>query len=220
MFGLLTRSPRKRKAVAPRTVTLGLERLEDRLAPSGGPPGTMSISPKPIPQETLNLQFAYQPNKYVQFSGGVSNTPNPGGQTIQFSGAVSGTATTAANGSFSATLKANDLGAVNVTSISQPCNTVTVTLVSGQPVISNFQAFNEGNGMWLFTGTVSGAPTQGEVVDFGGIAALEGKSVAVNADGSFSFCVVVQGGQGGMVWAEAVDWWGNTSNAAQAPVGC
>jgi hypothetical protein len=180
----------------------------------------MGGQPPPAQLENLNLQFTYQPNRQVLFTGGVSNTQNPGGQTIQFSGAVDGTATTAANGSFSATLKANSLGAVNVTSVSQPCNTVTVTLAAGQPVISNFQAVNEGNGVWLFTGTVTGAPTQGETVDFGGIAPLVGQSTTVSGSGSFRFYAVVPGGQGGMAWAEAVDRWGDTSNAAQAPVGC
>jgi hypothetical protein len=170
--------------------------------------------------ENLNLQFSYQPNRYVHFTGGVSNTPEPGGQTIQFSGAVSGLATTSANGSFSATLKATSLGQVSVTSISQPCVTVSVTLVGGQPVISNLQAVNEGNGVWLITGSVSGAPKQGETVDFGGIAPLEGKSVAVGTDGSFSLCVVIPGGQGGMVWAQAIDWWGDSSSTVQTPADC
>jgi hypothetical protein len=168
--------------------------------------------------ENLNMQFTYEPNKQVLFTGGVSNTPNPGGQTIQFSGAVSGDTTTSANGSFSVSLPATSLGGVSATSISQPSNTVTVTLVSQQPVITNFQAINEGNGMWLFTGSVSGPPTQGEVVNFGGIVPLTGKSVTVNADGTFSFVGMVAVGQGGTAWAEAVDWWGETSNAAQAPV--
>jgi hypothetical protein len=177
--------------------------------------------PAPMQQpENLNLQFAYQPNRQVLFTGGVSDTLVPGGQTIQFSGAVNGTATTDASGSFSVILKATSLGQVNVTSASQPCNTVTVTLKSGQPVISNFQAVCQGNGVWLFTGTVTGAPTQGEVINFGGITALTGKSVTVNGDGTFSFYGVVAGGQGGIAWAQAVDWWGDTSEEAMTSVPC
>jgi hypothetical protein len=223
MFGLLTRSPRRREAVAPRTVTLGLERLEDRLSPAGpfvSPGGTMSMTMPPLPLEQISLNVTYLPNRQVTLAGDVTNTPMPGGQTIQFGGVVGGTTTTDAGGNFSATLKAQALGQATATSLSMPSNTASVTLVSQQPVISNFQAVCQGNGVWLFSGTVSGPPTQGEVVTFGGITALNGQSVSVNADGTFSFYGVVAGGQGGVAWAEAVDWWGETSQAAMANVPC
>jgi hypothetical protein len=180
----------------------------------------MTLPPMPPPMENINMQVTYDPNRQVTLTGGVSNTPTPGGQTIQFGGIVSGTTTTNAFGSFSITLPVKELGQVTATSTSQPCNTASANLVSQQPVITNFKAINEGNGVWLFTGSVSGPPTQGEVVDFGGILPLTGKSVAVNADGTFSFCGMVACGQGGIAWAEAVDWWGDTSNPAQTPVTC
>jgi hypothetical protein len=218
MFGLLTRPPRNRKPVARRNVSLCLERLEDRLTPSE--PG-LYHPPLLPPSETLSMIVTYDPGKYVTLTGQVTGTNIRGNQTIQFSGVVIGTTTTDMNGNYSATLKAQNLGSVTaVATGGLYCNPVTATLVSQVPTITNFKAINEGNGVWLFTGSVSGPPTQGEVVDFGGIGALQSTQVAVNSNGTFSFTAMVPIGGGGVAWAEAVDWWGDTSQGVTTNVTC
>lgn len=214
MFGLLTRSPRTRKPIARRSPALCLERLEDRLSPTGG---------GPVPSgavETLTMNVTYLQNKQATFSGQLTNANGAvANQTINLTGVVTATATTNATGSYSITLNIPQLGTEYAASSDGLSNTAQFTLVGGSPVISNFKAVSEGGGLWLFTGSVSGAPTQGEVVNFGGIKALQGQSTTVNSDGTFSFAAVVSSGQGGWASAEAVDWWGDTSEPAVGYVG-
>lgn len=209
MFALLNRAPRTRKPLTRRTSTLSLERLEDRLCP-------ISINPP----EMLCLYITYQPNKQVTLSGDLSNQfgmmPY---RAINLGGVVSGTATTNANGIFSATLTASALGNVTAASADGQSNIAAETLVSETPTITSFEVMSEGSGLWYFSGTVANAPTQGEVVNFGGIKPLLGQSVAVNPDGSFDFWAIVPSGQGGWATAQAVDWWGDTSQLAVDAVG-
>src|SRR5262245_3274937 len=79
MLGVLSR----RRASAPRACRpLGLETLEDRNSPS-----------------TLTLSVTYGSGRNVTLSGTLSDHPNPGGQTINFAGKVSGAAVTSAQAS-------------------------------------------------------------------------------------------------------------------------
>ena len=204
MFGLLTRSPRPRNTALRRSVRLTLERLEDRLSPSDGFP------------HALSMNVTYVPNKQVTLSGHLTSQNNVG-QMIQFGGVVNGTTTTDSQGNYSTTLHVSQLGQATAVEANGQSNTCTAALVSQIPNIT-FTATAEGNGVWLFSGTVTGAPTQGEVVNFGGITPLAGQSTTVNADGTFSFYCTVYSGQGGVATAQAVDWWGDTSEEATAPV--
>jgi hypothetical protein len=203
MLGLPVRAPRAHKSVSPRRVSLSLERLEDRLSPS-----------------TLTMTVTYEPSRQVQLSGQLTNTSSPGNQTINFTGAVTGSTTTNAQGNYSVTLTASKLGQVAAAAANGSSNQVTATLAAGTPSIGGFTAINEGGGMWLFEGTVTGTPTVGEVVNFGGIPALENHHVSVNSNGAFSFCCMVASGQGGTATAEAVDWWDDISSVQGAYVAC
>lgn len=204
MFAWFARSHRARATAAPRSVCLRLEQLEDRLSPST--------------VEYLSLNVTYQPNKQVVLSGQLTTPTGPvANQTINLAGAVNGSATTDAQGNYSVNLAASQLGQVRATSADGQASAMNV-LQSGTPSISNFSATNEGGGLWLFSGKVSGAPVQGEVVDFAGIPALADKSGPVNSDGTFSCYVYIANGQGGVVTAEAIDWWGDTSQDATTTV--
>ncbi len=173
----------------------------------------------PPPAESLSLNVTYQQNRQVILSGQLTNAAGPvANEGINFSGAVSGTTTTNSQGGYSITLTAMQLGQVNAVSADGLSNTAQYTLIGGSPTISDFEAMPEGGGLWAFSGSVSGAPTQGEVVNFGGIPALNGQSVSVNSDGSFTFYAIVS--QGGMASATAVDWWGDTSPIAKDYVNC
>ena len=211
MLGLLTRSPRTRKPLAPRSTTLFLERLEDRLSPASvGAPG-----------ENLTMVVTYDPNKQVTLGGQLTGQSGPiANQTINLGGVVNGTATTNSQGGYSVTLPVSKLGQVTAASADGLSNIAQSTLVGGSPVISNFDAMPEGGGLWYFSGTVTGAPTQGEVVNFSGITALQNKQVTVNPDGTFAYYCIVNSGQGGWATAEAVDWWGDTSPIVSDLVNC
>jgi|SRR5579884_542409 len=203
MFGLLTRSSRTRTPLARRTTTLCLERLEDRLSPSS------------IGGESICLNVTYLPGKQATFSGQLTNKSVPvPNETINLTGVVKASATTDSQGNFRITLSIPQLGTENAASADGLSNTALVTLRGGSPSISSFTAVAEGNGLWLFSGTVTGAPTQGEVVNFGGITPLQGQSTSVKSDGTFSFYAIVPSGEGGWASAQAVDWWGDTSQIA------
>lgn len=208
MFDLLTRSSRVRKPVASRFARLSLERLEDRLSPS--------VS------ETITLSVTYLPNRQATFEGYLLTQANPvPNGSVNLSGAVNATVPTdPTTGHYSVTLPVSQLGQENATSADGQSITAQYTLVGGSPVISNFSAVGEGNGLWCLSGTVSGAPTQGEVVKFSGIKAVNGQSEEVNSDGTFDFYITVSSGNGGWVYAKAVDWWGDTSPVATAFVSC
>lgn len=203
MFGLLNRSSRTRKPLARRSTTLRLERLEDRLCLST------------VAQEGITLNVTYLPGKEAILSGHLSSYGNPiANEPINLTGVVKTSATTDSQGNYSITVGIPQLGNEMAADANGKSNTALFTLQGGSPTIQDFTAVAEGNGVWLFSGSVTNAPAQGEVVNFGGITPLEGQSTAVNADGSFAFYATVPSGQGGIATAEAVDWWGDTSEIA------
>lgn len=208
MFGLLTRSSRSRKSLARRTTTLCLERLEDRLSPSTAA------------ADSLSLDVTYLQGQQATFSGQLRSPTGPiANATINLSGVVDGSTTTDSQGNYSITLSIPQLGTEDAVAPNTSANEALVQVVGGSPTISDFTAVAEGNGLWLFSGTVTGAPTQGEVVNFGGITPLQGQSTEVNSDGTFDFYAIIPSGEGGWAYAQAVDWWGDTSPKAVDYVG-
>jgi hypothetical protein len=208
MFGLLTRSSRSQKPLARRTTTLCLERLEDRLSPSG------------LVADSLSLGVTYLQGKQATFSGQLTSPSGPiANATINLSGVVTATTTTNSQGNYSITLSIPQLGTEDAVAANTNANEALCEVVGGSPAISDFTATPEGNGLWLFSGTVTGAPTQGEVVNFGGIAPLQGQSTSVNSDGTFDFYAIIPSGEGGTASAQAVDWWGDTSQIEVTYVG-
>jgi hypothetical protein len=208
MFGLLTRSCRSRKALAPRTTTLCLERLEDRLSPS------LAVS------DSLGLGVTYPQANQATFSGQLTSPSGPvANATTTLSGVANATTTPNSQGNHSITLPVPQLGTVNAVSSDPNANEVPYFMVCGSPTISNFTAVAEGNGLWLFSGTVTGDSGQGGIVNFGGIAPLQGESTEVNSDGTFDFYAIIPTGEGGWASAQAVNCWGNTSQIAVTYVG-
>ncbi len=207
MFGLLTRSSCTRPSLARRTTILRLERLEDRLSPAS------------VGGEALSMNVSYLPNKNATFSGQLTNKGVAvANETIKLSGVVTASTSTDSQGNYSITLSIPRLGSEQAVSADGLSNIALVTLQGGNPTINNFTALNMGNGVWLFSGRVTGAPTQGEVVNFSGIIPLQGQSTAVNSDGSFEFSATVPSDGGGTASAQAVDWWGDTSSTVKADV--
>lgn len=201
MFGLLTRPSRSRKSLVRRSTPLCLERLEDRLCPA----------------ETISLNVTYLPGSEATFSGHLQNQNGPmANQVINLTGPVQASTTTDSQGNYSVTQAVPQLGTEYAASADGLSNIAQFTLQGGGVTIGNFSATDLGNGYWLFSGTVSGASTQGAVVNFSGITPLQGQSTSVNADGTFSFYATVPPDQIGTVNAQAIDWWGDASPTASA----
>lgn len=193
-----------------RRARLSVERLETRDCPSA--PVITSFTAVNTTQRT------------VQLSGTVQDA-NPATVQVTFSGVMSGTTSVNAQGNFSFTAQASRLGTVNAvaTNSQQQSSAIASAQVTcDAPVITNFLAVYEGNGVWRFQGIVTAPASQGPAgltVNFGGLATLSGRSTTVNADGTFSIEALLAPGSAGLATAQAVDWWGQTSNVAEAPVG-
>jgi hypothetical protein len=164
----------------------------------------------------LTLSLAYSARNNVILSGQVT-ADGPGGLAVTFTGVVSGSTTTNSDGTFKVTLPASRVGQVQATVTDgwgQISNAVGATVTSAPPSILNFQAELVSGTTWVFTGSVSDEYAAGLTVQFGGLPSLEGKSVAVGDDGTFSFTVILAPGEEGMATALCTDWFGLQSNLA------
>jgi hypothetical protein len=198
MLGLLARSRRKSSPVRPRRSPLLLEALESRYTPAA-------------PTLTLNAQaLAYH---LVQLSGMMSDSV-PGGATVSFSGAASGTTATDPTGHFSYLTSNASLGQVDAVALDrfgQLSNTATTNISVSAPAITLNYTYGTGGMITLF-GTVTDIDAGWRTVTFSG--ALN-TTVTTRSDGSFS--LTTQTGIGN-IQATAMDLWGLTSAAAQVSI--
>lgn len=187
------------------------------------PGGAMSNTAQAMvidPGIALSLSVAQQgPNRIVTLTGQVSCN-SPAGRTVTLSGVVSGSVTTAANGAFTYSGPASALGQIQaaVTDDWGVTATSSAMLYNNPPRIVNFQAINNGNNSWTFTGQVQDEYPAGLVVRLRGIPSLDNSNtrVTVQANGTFSYTITLQPGENGGVTADCIDWWGQTSNEATA----
>jgi hypothetical protein len=170
------------------------------------------------------LTLTYGSKKNVTVSGTVADI-DKGGRTVTFSGALSGTVVTSADGSFSFSGQASNHGALTASTVDlwgQDSNAPQVIVAPNPPQINNFWA-TEGEGTqlnyWTFSGSVSDScQVSGMTITFGGMPSLKGKTATVQADGTFSLLVQLQNGESGTASAVTQDWWGQASNTAMAAV--
>jgi len=183
---------------------LRLESLEDRAVANAAP----SISSFSI--------ICHLPNQQVVVSGQVQDDNGVDGLTVTFSGVASGQTQTDGEGSFQATLACSQLGQIQATAINANgvgSAVAAVTVNNTAPSITNFSG-SEGPGhVWTFTGrVVDEAPAGLTVVFTSGMPSLHQASCTVQADGSFSFSVVLSDpNDRGTVQATVTDWWGAQS---------
>src|SRR5262249_19240830 len=136
---------------------------------------------------TVDVAVTYGQQRVVTLSGHVTDADNAG-LSITFSGRVTGTAVTDANGFFTFTAVANGLGGVSVSTGDRgglASNTATVTLASAAPQIVSFHAERVAFDMWRITGRVEDECPEGLVITFDGLDSLTGKTATVRADGTF-----------------------------------
>jgi hypothetical protein len=196
MFGRLTRKTRFLSSPL-RHARLQLEHLENRDAPTA-----------------LSMNVSYGINKNVNLSGQLTDVANPGGQTITFTGKVTGTTTTNADGTYLMTAQATGLGTVTAT---VPGATATVTLTSTAPQMVDLDAVESSGHWWEIYGDVSYWNSFSDVtVNFGGApVSLQGKSTNVQANGHFDYWIQLNGTgtDNGTMTATPVDCWGLQGNA-------
>jgi hypothetical protein len=161
----------------------------------------------------LTMNLAYGANKTVILSGKVTDA-QAGGMVVTFSGVVSGTATTDANGNYSVTLTPTALGQITATTTDVwglTSSAATVTVTNTAPTIT-LTAVQHGN-IWTFSGRVTDEYAPGLVVTFSGPGAINGQTTTVNTDGTFSLCVMLTSSDAGWVTASVTDWWGLAATA-------
>jgi hypothetical protein len=165
----------------------------------------------------LSLSLSYGEQRWVTLSGTVSDEV-PGGLTVTFTGVVSSSITTNADGSFALTVQASALGDISATTADQwglTSNTETVTVTSNAPSIADFGGYEFSTG-WLFEGVVSDESPGGLVVTFGGV--LAGYTATVSSNGNFSLHVNFTTHVDEIATAQVTDWWGLTSEIAMTLV--
>lgn len=83
------------------------------------------------------------------------------------------------------------------------------------PHIGNFQVEWIDTGVYELTGTVTATNPAGMVVTFGGsVASISGKTVTVNADGTFTLRVTIGANESGTITAITTNGQGQSSNLA------
>ncbi len=185
---------RARRAFQPR-----LELLEDRFCPAA--PCVMVMA-----SETAQHAFLLQ---------GHVMDEHPAGLTVEFSGACKATAVTDAQGNFQISVVPDYLGSVHasVTDNENLTGACDAMLMSLAPSIS-ITALEGPDHLWTLTGQVSDESPAGLAVTLGGIPSLSGQTLICDSTGRFEWTVQLQPGESGMVTAQTIDWWGQTSNTA------
>jgi hypothetical protein len=201
MFGLFRRRPAV--AMAPQRARPALEWLEGRDCPA---PMVMF--------NTVGQGVGHNFN----VAGSVMDDVPVAGLTVTFGGVASGTTTIDSSGHFFATLSASALGTLTaqVTDSQGLTASGAAQLLDSPPQINNFAAVEVEGDIWTFSGQVA-APyaVQGLTVSFSGTpVSMQGRTATVNADGTFSLTVRLDGlpNDNGTVLAQVTDWWGYASN--------
>jgi hypothetical protein len=174
---------------------------------------------EPAPAIT-NFAVTYGASKSVTLTGTVL-AGQPGGLTVTFTGALSGSAVTNSDGTFSFTTTANTLGAVYARATDQwgvQTSQVSLTLASAPQITALSATLASGNS-WTLSGTIVDASAAGITISFGGLTSLTGLTTTVASDGTFSFTAKLQSGEAGTATAQFTDSWGLASNQATVYVG-
>lgn len=165
-----------------------------------------------------NLNATPLPGGLVCVSGNVTGISASDSVNVVLTGAVSGSAPVAADGTFSVTL-AGDNGTISAVATATTAKSVVDAIsqvgtadvdVSAPQLTSCTQAYCNGY-MWTLTGKVNGGWPGAKQVVFNGIPAGEPCTATTDASGNFTLTFNLQQAQG-QVLAEAFDAIGQDSN--------
>lgn len=170
-----------------------LEALENRSCPAA-----------PV----MSLATTAAGNTMVTLSGVVQDEA-PAGLWVSFSGAYTGWTETDSSGAFSVTVTPNEAGTVFATVYDGEgyMGDAAVELQNVMPMILDFTAVHTDQNTWIFSGRVSDESPDGLEVTLWGCPSIDGLTVIVGADGTFSVSVQLEEGEGGYIYACVLDWW-------------
>ena len=169
-----------------------LEALETRYAPAA-----------PV----ISLTATAAGNAMVTLSGAVQDE-SPGHLMVMFCGAYSGSTQTNADGVFAITFTATRTGQVTaIVYDHESYYSQATALLENQRPIVELSAVNNGDNWWTLSGRVLDEAPEGLVVRLSGPPSINGQTVTVGADGTFSITVQMQEGESGYLTAWTADWW-------------
>lgn len=166
---------------------------------------SLSVDP-PSVNMTLTMDYG----RVVTVAGQVSG-PDATSDSVSISGAISGSAAPAADGGFTVTSEASQLGDIQAVvqdvwgQVSAPA---TVTITNRAPAIQNLSVQASHDNYWNVTGSVDDESPAGLTVSLSGPASLSNASVTVGSDGYFSIDFQLDEGEQASVSASVEDWWG------------
>jgi len=164
---------------------------------------------------SLAMSISYDTLGKIRLSGTVTGA-DPGGLSVSLSGVLTGSASTASNGTFGFVGRAIGTGSIQAT-VTDAWGNFSSAQVSFNPDPPAITAFTGTEGMgnvWTFKGTVSAPERAGMMVQLGGLPSLQNAVATVQADGTWSVTVQLKTGESGMASAITTDWWGQKSEAA------
>jgi hypothetical protein len=162
---------------------------------------------------TITFTVSQDGQHNVTVSGQVTDQA-PGGLTVTLSGVVTGTATTASNGSFSWTGAASSLGQVNgaVTDSAGLTGSYTAQLTNVAPNITGLEAvYSAADGSWTFSGHVTDEYADGLTVTLTNLPGVGTATVTVQSDDTFTYVLEANSTATNIVSATVTDWWGAVS---------
>jgi hypothetical protein len=182
---------------------------------SGGLTSSQAVATIAVAPPQITLTLTYGTGHQFILNGTVTDN-SPAGLKVNISGVVPPSSTTTdAKGNYNTVVNAYSLGAVSATTTDcwgQVSNTASVTATNSAPVISDLSASCGNYDVWTITGKVTDEHAAGLTVTFSGLAAVQGKTAVVQADGTFTLSVVIPSNQSGYIQAQTHDWWSVASN--------
>lgn len=163
---------------------------------------------------SLTLHWGLVGQNQINLYGSVT-AGTPGGLTVQFTGVVSGSTVTNADGSFRTSLRASGVGQVQATVTDvwgQVSDPAAVTVTDTKPIIETFIATRGSGTTWTFSGTADCDTVSGDTVTLSGMPSLQGQTTKTQSDGSFSITITLQQGEEGTAAAVVTDWFNLTSD--------
>jgi hypothetical protein len=165
--------------------------------------------------------YANAPNRTVDVRGYVY-ADNPGGLPVVFSGVVTGTLYTLADGTFAGRLPVSALGSFYCSTVDHyghATSSFTLDVLNSKPRFLSFGVENQG-GTVVLHGMVDDDCAPGLTVQFtSSIPQVNGQTATVDSNSQFDFCFTLPAGStGGTITATVTDWWGVTSDPAYVTV--
>jgi hypothetical protein len=183
-----------------------------------GPGGTISNTGV---MPYIWFTFTNGPNRTVDVQGYVY-ADNPGGLPVVFSGVVTGTLYTLADGTFAGRLPASALGSFHCSTVDHHghgTSSFTLDVLNTKPKFLSFGVDNQG-GTLVLNGMVDDDYSPGLTVRFtSSIPQVNGQTATVDSNYQFDYCFTLPAGSnGGTIIATVTDWWGVTSDPAYVTV--